>query len=104
MTARWRNGGDEGTASWTRIIEARGLQGKPKARMDNAIYLLSVVRIVAPSRHSRAGGAMDLYFLGDWQPVVRLAHVIFGIGWIGTSFYFVWLDSTSSRQLRRSRV
>lgn len=24
---------------------------------------------------------------------VRLAHVIFGIGWIGASFYFMWLDA-----------
>jgi uncharacterized membrane protein len=36
---------------------------------------------------------MDLSFLGDWPTLlVRMAHVIFGIGWIGTSFYFVWLD------------
>ena len=31
---------------------------------------------------------------GEWANlVVRLAHLIFGIGWIGTSFYFMWLDS-----------
>jgi uncharacterized membrane protein len=37
---------------------------------------------------------MDLFSsLGDWPTIlVRVAHVIFGIGWIGTSFYFVWLD------------
>lgn len=36
---------------------------------------------------------MDLFLLGDWPTLlVRMAHVIFGIGWIGTSLYFVWLD------------
>lgn len=36
---------------------------------------------------------MDFSF-GEWpNAIVRLAHVIFGIGWIGTSFYFMWLDS-----------
>jgi len=25
--------------------------------------------------------------------LVRMAHLIAGIRWIGTSFYFVWLDS-----------
>jgi uncharacterized membrane protein len=36
---------------------------------------------------------MDLFFFGDWPTLlVRMAHVIFGIGWIGTSLYFVWLD------------
>jgi uncharacterized membrane protein len=40
-----------------------------------------------------AGGVMDLFYLGDWPTLlVRMAHVIFGIGWIGTSLYFVWLD------------
>src|SRR5262249_2022643 len=29
----------------------------------------------------------------EWPTlIVRMAHVIFGIGWIGTSLYFVWLD------------
>lgn len=36
---------------------------------------------------------MDLV-LGEWlNAFVRLAHVIFGIGWIGASFYFMWLDA-----------
>src|SRR5258708_10913706 len=34
------------------------------------------------------------FSLGEWpNAIVRRAHVIFGIGWIGTSFYFMWLDS-----------
>ncbi len=29
----------------------------------------------------------------DWLELfIRWAHVMFGIGWIGTSFFFVWLD------------
>lgn len=35
---------------------------------------------------------MDI-FLADWlNLVLRWAHILLGIGWIGTSFYFVWLD------------
>ena len=31
--------------------------------------------------------------LGDWPNLlVRWAHLVLGIGWIGTSFYFIWLD------------
>ena len=33
-------------------------------------------------------------FIGDWlNLVLRWAHVITGIAWIGSSFYFNWLDS-----------
>lgn len=33
-------------------------------------------------------------FIGDWlNLVLRWAHVITGIAWIGASFYFNWLDS-----------
>lgn len=32
-------------------------------------------------------------FLGDWfNLLLRWAHLVVGIGWIGTSFYFIWLD------------
>ena len=32
--------------------------------------------------------------VGEWlNLVIRWAHVIFGIAWIGSSFYFNWLDS-----------
>jgi uncharacterized membrane protein len=35
---------------------------------------------------------MDV-FLGEWANLlIRWAHMIVGIGWIGTSFYFVALD------------
>ncbi|MCT8974112.1 urate hydroxylase PuuD [Microbaculum marinisediminis] len=34
-----------------------------------------------------------LVFLVDWlNLLVRWAHFVFGVGWIGASFYFVWLD------------
>jgi uncharacterized membrane protein len=36
---------------------------------------------------------MDAYWI-DWSELVlRWAHVIFGIAWIGTSFFFMWLDA-----------
>src|SRR5262245_21890455 len=43
---------------------------------------------------------MDV-FLGEWlNLLLRWAHIIVGIGWIGTSFYFVALDFSLSRQER----
>ena len=36
---------------------------------------------------------MDFAQLLDWANLLlRWAHMIIGIGWIGSSFYFVWLD------------
>ena len=38
---------------------------------------------------------MDLHYVSDWLNVVfRWAHVVFGAAWIGTSFYFNWLNNT----------
>src|SRR5262245_61051253 len=39
------------------------------------------------------GGRIEAYLL-DWlNLLVRWAHVIVGIAWIGASFYFIWLDN-----------
>ena len=36
---------------------------------------------------------IDLHF-GDWSAyLVRWIHLITGISWIGSSFYFMWLDA-----------
>jgi uncharacterized membrane protein len=38
---------------------------------------------------------MDSAYLLDWlNLVVRWSHLIVGIAWIGSSFYFVWLDDS----------
>jgi len=35
----------------------------------------------------------------DWASLLlRWAHVMAGIGWIGTSFYFIWLDASLRRR------
>ena len=40
---------------------------------------------------------MDAFWV-DWlELVLRWAHVIFGIAWIGTSFFFMWLDAGLDR-------
>ncbi len=40
-----------------------------------------------------------LAFLLDWlNLLVRWAHFVFGVGWIGASFYFVWLDLSLRRR------
>ncbi|HEX6691260.1 MAG TPA: urate hydroxylase PuuD, partial [Burkholderiales bacterium] len=36
---------------------------------------------------------MEAYFLEWLNLLVRWAHVIVGIAWIGASFYFIWLDN-----------
>ncbi|HZP98905.1 MAG TPA: urate hydroxylase PuuD [Reyranella sp.] len=37
---------------------------------------------------------MDVAFLTDWlNLLLRWAHLIVGIAWIGASFYFIWLDN-----------
>ncbi len=36
---------------------------------------------------------MDIAF-GDWLNLaLRWAHIVTGIAWIGSSFYFMWLDA-----------
>ncbi len=41
---------------------------------------------------------MDVVFLGEWlNLLLRWAHLVVGIGWIGTSFYFIALDLSLSR-------
>jgi uncharacterized membrane protein len=37
---------------------------------------------------------MDAAFVADWlNLVLRFAHMIVGIAWVGASFYFIWLDN-----------
>ncbi len=37
---------------------------------------------------------MDTTYIFDWlNLLLRWAHIIVGIAWIGSSFYFVWLDN-----------
>lgn len=37
---------------------------------------------------------MDVAFLVEWlNLVLRWAHMIVGIAWVGASFYFIWLDN-----------
>ena len=45
---------------------------------------------------------MDV-FLGEWvNLLLRWAHMIVGIGWIGTSFYFMALDYSLDTKERKS--
>ena len=47
---------------------------------------------------------MDV-FLGEWANLLlRWAHMIVGIGWIGTSFYFIALDYSLNREGARKGV
>ncbi len=41
----------------------------------------------------------------DWLDlIVRWIHIIVGIAWIGTSFYFNWLDSNLDRQINNENI
>ena len=35
---------------------------------------------------------MEAYVVDGLNLLVRWLHVIVGIAWIGSSFYFIWLD------------
>lgn len=40
------------------------------------------------------GEAMEFSYISDWLNVIfRWAHLVFGAAWIGTSFYFNWLNN-----------
>ena len=44
-------------------------------------------------------------FILDWLDlVVRWIHIIVGIAWIGTSFYFNWLDSRLERDIKDENI
>ena len=44
-------------------------------------------------------------FLLDWlNLIVRWIHVIVGIAWIGTSFYFNWLDSRLDKEIDNENI
>jgi len=49
---------------------------------------------------------ISLYpLLLDWLDlIVRWIHVVVGIAWIGTSFYFNWLDSRLDRQINNENI
>ncbi len=55
--------------------------------------------IVAPQRATSlaawdTGTAMDLAYLAEWANLlIRWLHLVAGIAWIGTSFYFIGLDN-----------
>ncbi len=41
---------------------------------------------------------IDTAIIQDWSSLLlRWAHIVAGIGWIGSSFYFMWLDSSLKR-------
>ena len=44
-------------------------------------------------------------FFLDWLDlIIRWIHIIVGIAWIGTSFYFNWLDSRLDREIDNNDV
>ncbi len=44
-------------------------------------------------------------FIIDWLDlVIRWIHIIVGIAWIGTSFYFNWLDSRLERNIKDENI
>ena len=53
---------------------------------------------------------MELFFqfsslFLDWfDLLVRWTHVVVGVAWIGTSFYFNWLDSRLNREINNEET
>ena len=74
-------GGGVGTKAWARVW--------PEL---HEVYTLCRCRHAAAPHHFEA--TMDAYLL-DWvNLLLRWAHIITAIAWIGSSFYFVFLDSS----------
>ena len=44
------------------------------------------------------------FILGWLDLIVRWFHIVVGIAWIGTSFYFNWLDSKLDRNLNDEKI
>lgn len=44
------------------------------------------------------GTPWEGHFMEWLNIIVRLMHITFGIGWIGASFYFVWLENALNRK------
>ncbi len=101
------------------IADAAG--ALPRAAAGVAVGLLDVSRVVragaapsgarcapaasrsaeSPSPSPLAARAVEPYAL-DWlNLLIRWVHLIMGIAWIGSSFYFVWLDNTCCRPSAR---
>lgn len=63
------------------------------ARCRAVTSVLSVVKLSKLIKLKELRNIMDPY-INEWlNLVIRFAHLITGIAWIGASFYFVWLDN-----------
>jgi len=61
------------------------------------LYLLIAMVFVFCGYHICLARGMEAHFL-DWiHLAVRWAHVLFGIAWIGASFYFIFLENSLNR-------
>ena len=60
-------------------------------------YLIPLVAIVIFVYSAIQGSSMEPHVIEWMNLLVRWAHVIFGISWIGASFYFIFLENSINR-------
>src|SRR4029450_8535502 len=64
----------------------------PRAAGSQPVELFNLSRQLRPA--AQGDKSMEGYLL-DWANLLlRWLHVIVAIAWIGSSFYFVWLDNS----------
>ncbi len=64
------------------------------------VYTLIIICIASMlflAWHLMKGSLWQAHFMEWLNIIVRLAHITFGIAWIGASFYFVWLENALNR-------
>ena len=79
------------------IIDNREYQGYFQATL-NALKYIIPVSVLAYSIYIAVKGTMMQGYTMEWlNLIIRWAHVVAGIMWIGASFYFVFLENNLNR-------
>lgn len=61
------------------------------------LYLIPIVAMVVFVYSAIKGSPMEPHVIEWMNLLIRWAHVIFGISWIGASFYFIFLENSINR-------
>lgn len=62
-----------------------------------ALIIICIAAMLFLAWSLMKGGLLEGHFMEWLNIIVRLAHITFGIAWIGASFYFVWLENALNR-------
>ena len=62
-----------------------------------ALIIICIAAMLFLAWSLMKGSLLEAHFMEWLNIIVRLAHITFGIAWIGASFYFVWLENALNR-------